>query len=396
MRTSILQIGALSFLLAFSVGIAPVNAQYASLIGIGTHALRHAARHAAHSSNVGSQNASGPYSSGSGAGDITGAGYYSGQTYAGTSYPANNRRNGGGSYLNGSYGNRGLNDSSSPATNGLSGTANSNGGSGQPHANDSSGSSDTGTIPPFSSNSVSTSAPGYDNQNLTNDRFTAGSAGLTCPPSVNLQTGVYQPNSYPQPQPVSYTPNTFVSGQPAVYATGGSPPPTIYRGRHADRRSIRRINQEVKTHNEAIHLYNKGVELLNADDYKRSIECFEGALRIDPSLDDARHALGIAYNETQDYESALDQCRIAIQQNPSNADFYYTAADAARHLRDFKLSYKYYSRFLSLGGTGDRADEAKKVIDVLDHNYFHQAAGNYLAEATKEGMDRWRNRGHAA
>jgi tetratricopeptide (TPR) repeat protein len=179
------------------------------------------------------------------------------------------------------------------------------------------------------------------------------------------------------------------SAPPPSYTNSTSPPPTIYRGRHADRHSVRRINQEVKTHNEAIDLYNKGVEHLNADRYQQSIECFNGALKIDPSLDDARHALGIAYNETQDYEQALSECRMAIQQNSGNADFYYTAGDAARHLRDFKSAHKYYTKFLAMGGSGDRADEARKTIDILDHNFFHQADGDYLTDATKEGVQRW-------
>jgi tetratricopeptide (TPR) repeat protein len=410
----------------FANGLAPAHAQYGSLIGIGTNVLRHAARHAARSSSSDQTN-SGPYSAGqsvdpnsSGAGtsgsgnpgDLTGTGYYNGQTYSGTSYPANNRHSGSyigsGSYFNGANGGSTANSPSDPASAAVSnhapiapfstGTGGYGGSSGSAYSPTPTSSAYVPASNPAVSGSAYAVPPsdGGVNQGGANDRFAGGNPGVAYPTSypgtaVNLQTGVYQPNATPPAafQPVSYTPNTYTPTAPPSYSTSSSPPPTIYRGRHADRHSVRSINQDVKVHNEAIHLYNKGVEHLNADQYKEAIEAFDGALRIDPSLGDARHALGIAYNETQEYDKALEECRIAIQQNSGNADFYYTAGDAARHLRDFKSAYKYYNRFLSMGGSGDRADEAHKVVDILDHNYFHQASGDYLADATKEGTERW-------
>ncbi len=170
--------------------------------------------------------------------------------------------------------------------------------------------------------------------------------------SPNLQNGVYQPNPYAPtaaPEPVSYTPSTFTPSMPSGLATSGSQPPTVYRGRHADRHSVRRMEQEVRTHNEAIDLYNRGVDQLKRDQYKEAIASCNAALQIDPSMGEARHLLGIAYNDTQQYQSALDQCQQAIQLDSHSADNYYTAADAARHLHDFKLAYKYCQRFIALG-----------------------------------------------
>jgi len=339
----------------FSISLLPAQAQYSSLINMGTSLLRNAARH--------SNRLSRPSSS--------------------SSYSSNTDHSSGSANLNNVY-----SPTSAP-------------------------SSDT-TQTDESTTSASIVDPD-SNKNIqvntsTNDRFAGGSgvyssprvhfgAGYnrgTAPVSVDADTGVYQPGQYTAPaqQPVSYTPSTYrpetqTPSTPQLGSDNNGYTPTAYRGRHADRHSINRINQDVRTHNQAIDIYNTAVDQLRKCNYQETISLCEKALQIDPTISQARRVIGIACNDTQQYDRALSECRLAIQQEPNNGDNYYTAGEAARHLRDLNSAYKYYSRFLSMGGSGDRAEEARKVNAIIDHDYLHQASGDYLADATSEGSQRW-------
>ena len=177
---------AMALLLAafFANTLAPAHAQYSSLIGIGTRVLRHAARHSR--STYSDSNQTSPDPSQSAPASMT-VDPDTGEISAGSGVQIGpGVHMGNNVFINGQ-----------PAT----------------------GSSYSG------GSSTGSSYPGT---------------------SPNLQNGVYQPNPYvpTATEPVSYTPSSFTPAMPTGYDNPGSRPPTVYRGRHADRHSVRRIQQE--------------------------------------------------------------------------------------------------------------------------------------------------------
>lgn len=81
---------------------------------------------------------------------------------------------------------------------------------------------------------------------------------------------------------------------------------------------------------DAAFMYNEGVEALKVGDLARGIERMESALKLDDSLMTARKALAIAYFNRQEWQQAVDNAEIYLQNDPGDVTIMKVRFDAYR------------------------------------------------------------------
>lgn len=176
-----------------------------------------------------------------------------------------------------------------------------------------------------------------------------------------------------------------MSQQTPNQETDNNPDPNYYSNRRSSGPSI---YGDKKDSAKAISYYNKGVDALNAEHYQSAIKYMQQALQLNPNMDIAHAALGSAYEQAGDYEHALAELELESKDS-ANKDLCFAAGTCALKLQNYERSNYWFNRFLKQKRSGEQAQFAKTVTEILDKDYFHPENGNYFEDATKGQLRRW-------
>lgn len=144
----------------------------------------------------------------------------------------------------------------------------------------------------------------------------------------------------------------------------------------------------MRSHNRAIEYFNKGAHYSNDEEYGQAIDCYRQALAIDPSLN-AHGPLGYAYTKERDYQNGFSELEQAIRKNKSDANSWYWLGECAQHVYRYKIARDCYAKVIAIGGDADKSQRSQRAMDILDHNFLGEGSGDYLADATRQGTNRW-------
>lgn len=153
----------------------------------------------------------------------------------------------------------------------------------------------------------------------------------------------------------------------------------------------RQHNKKVNVRNQAIKECNRGTKLLKQNQYQLALDAYRRALEIDPSLLDAHWNSAVVYKKLRDYDHALAEAQIVLQRKPADADAMFMAATASQHSHLFAQADQYYQWYLCLHKTGENAEFAQRSSNIIEHVFLSAPNGDYVADATKEGIARWQN-----
>jgi predicted O-linked N-acetylglucosamine transferase (SPINDLY family) len=147
----------------------------------------------------------------------------------------------------------------------------------------------------------------------------------------------------------------------------------------------------------AIAWSNKGAIL--SDQFKRphdAIDCFVTAIKLFPKYANAYLNLGVAYNETLQFERALQSCDSAISIEPSMFEAYYNRGVALYALNRCEEALASYEYSLSLNPNYAEAWN-NRGIALSALNRHEAALGSYdrAIELKLEYAEAWNNRGVA-
>lgn len=215
--------------------------------------------------------------------------------------------------------------------------------------------------------------------------------GANTSPKYDPPTGYYSP----VPQTAAGNPNGYpdASASPKYNPPTGNHPPvqeteaTIYDGTTT---AYSRSNDKlVRIKNRAIAICNRGIDLLEKQDYQRAQKAFSEALELDPKLSEAHWGAAIVYKNLHDYDSCLREVEVVIKNNPHEADYCFAAAEACQHLHNFSGAHQHYKRFLKMENTGEKAELARKAVEIIEDRILNQPNGDYFADATRSSFARW-------
>lgn len=147
--------------------------------------------------------------------------------------------------------------------------------------------------------------------------------------------------------------------------------------------------KQVHLKNRAIAIYNRGVDFLETKDYQHAQHAFSEALQTDPKLIEAHWGAAIVYKNLCDYENWLREVEVVIKNDPHDADYWFAAANACQHLHQFPSAHQYYKRFLKMERSGEKAEWARKAVEIIEARILKEPTGDYFADATRSCFARW-------
>jgi predicted Zn-dependent protease len=140
---------------------------------------------------------------------------------------------------------------------------------------------------------------------------------------------------------------------------------------------------------QAIADFNQGTRLLMNKQYEEAIQAFAQAIALNPNLAEAHWNTAFAYRRLHQYDKSLSALEVLIQLQPNDAESIFAAGNACHHLHKYQEAYDYYKNYLRIASNGENATVARVAIEIIEHNFLHNAEGDYLADATKDCLVRW-------
>ena len=151
----------------------------------------------------------------------------------------------------------------------------------------------------------------------------------------------------------------------------------------------RHENKKINVKNKAINACNRGVKLLDQKQYEEALDAFSEALNIDPNLNEAHWNSAIAYKKLGDYSHCLAETQQVLGTQSADAETFFMAALASQHLHHFAQADQYYQRYLAMDKSGENAEFADRATKIIEHVFLSAPDGDYIADATKGGVERW-------
>ncbi|KAI6656911.1 Intraflagellar transport protein 88-like protein isoform X3 [Oopsacas minuta] len=128
-------------------------------------------------------------------------------------------------------------------------------------------------------------------------------------------------------------------------------------------------------------LVNKGCCLFNKGDYKGAISHFEEALRMDATLTEALHNLGVSYKQENRYPEALEVFLKLHSLLPSSPNVFFMIADLYDSMDDIPNAMEWFLQLLSLTPTDP--DVLTRLADIFERDHDMSQAFQYRYEAYK-------------
>jgi len=148
-------------------------------------------------------------------------------------------------------------------------------------------------------------------------------------------------------------------------------------------------SKKINAKNRAINLCNRGTKLLDQNQYQQAIDAFSEALKTDPSFYEAHWNSAVAYSKLGNYSNCLTETLKSLETKSTDADALFMAATACLHLHKFEQADQYYRRYLIMDKTGDNGEFAERAAKIIEHVFLFAPDGNYIADATRGGLERW-------
>ena len=98
--------------------------------------------------------------------------------------------------------------------------------------------------------------------------------------------------------------------------------------------ALKRLGKLESGTDEAVFLYNEGLEAFKVGDLARGTERMESALKIDPNLQAARKPLAIAYINLKEWQNAVDNAEAYLAQDPGDVTVMKIRLDGYRGMGD--------------------------------------------------------------
>ena len=157
--------------------------------------------------------------------------------------------------------------------------------------------------------------------------------------------------------------------------------------------------------------FDKGFDLSKLKRYEEAIEQYKLAIQDETSYSSAYNNMGVALNELKRYEEAIEQYKLALQYNPSHSTAYYNMGNSLDELKryeeaieQFKLAIRYNpsnsTAFYSMGVALRKLKRYKEAIEqyklAIQYNpsfsdaYYNMGLVLYALRRDEEAIEQFK------
>lgn len=124
---------------------------------------------------------------------------------------------------------------------------------------------------------------------------------------------------------------------------------TFMQNRHWQNSPALWENVTAKFPQDALSWTNKGLAYFDANNLEKAIQCYEQALKIDPTTYDAAHNLGVTYNKMKRYPEAVQAFGKATLIKPESPEAWWGRAQTRTKINDYAAAITDFEKGISLG-----------------------------------------------
>jgi tetratricopeptide (TPR) repeat protein len=137
---------------------------------------------------------------------------------------------------------------------------------------------------------------------------------------------------------------------------------------------------------EWVSIFNKGIELFQAQKMDEAIEKLSLAMKLDPSNPETYSTLGMIFTLTEDYDKAQKMAYLGLQLDPNHSKLLKLSGDIAINDKDFTNAIELYKRAI------DSSDNVSaSLIKLLIYTYIdigeYQSAIDYSLDLISKNPD---------
>ena len=117
----------------------------------------------------------------------------------------------------------------------------------------------------------------------------------------------------------------------------------------------------------------KGVEMHKAGQLDLAKQLYASVIQSEPRQADANHNLGVIEIDTGNIKEAIPLLKIALEENPENAQYWISSIDALIHLEEFDDARRMLDQAKERGAQGQEFEGGGILSDVM--NWFFSPEG---------------------
>jgi len=152
-------------------------------------------------------------------------------------------------------------------------------------------------------------------------------------------------------------------------------------------------NESIRQRNAAIRIYNKAVNSFNDDDFETAQRMLHEALEINEKLGDAHALLGVCLSRSGKSADALDEFQKAEEYGTKQKEIYFERGICAAANKNYELAQTSLERYLAKGESAESKELAKRSLAIIKHDFLSKSSGDYLTDASMDGIRRWNTNG---
>ena len=182
-----------------------------------------------------------------------------------------------------------------------------------------------------------------------------------------------------------------------AYAKRGDEATTSEERQKAYKKSIEHFTQAIKLNpNYILAYYNRGVVYYKKNNYDRAIEEFNKAIDLNPNYARPYHGRGVVYQRRNDHDRAIEDFDKAIDLMPDYTEAYLSRGVTYAQIDDYEHAIKDYNKAIELNPDLDEVYNNRGVVYYKRGDY-HRAIVDYTKtiELNPDDAIAYYNRGEA-
>ena len=125
------------------------------------------------------------------------------------------------------------------------------------------------------------------------------------------------------------------------------------------------VTRNGKPEEQALAYTLRGISLYKTEDYKTAIEMYKKAIELDSNFASAYYNWGLALYYQKDYQGAIEKYSKAAELDPNYASAYYNWGNALSDQKDYKGAIEKFQKVAELDPHGELGRTAREMIDEL-------------------------------
>ncbi|CAM6000557.1 unnamed protein product [Sphagnum balticum] len=152
-------------------------------------------------------------------------------------------------------------------------------------------------------------------------------------------------------------------------------------------------NDVVSAENAAIDLFNEAVPIFNDSKFEQAERLLRRAVATYDGLNDAHALLAVCLSKNGKPAEALGEFKRVENTSSWQTDMTFERAMCAVAVKDYGLASESFQKYIAQGPSGENRDYATRALLIIQHDFLSQPNDDYLADASSEGVRRWKYTG---